>query len=55
MFLISKGILKELPVVVLVRRWGVLQGKVDPCNHHLKITITIILTITITITIIIMI
>ena len=37
MFLISKGILKELPVVVLIRGRRVVQGEVDPGDHHLQI------------------
>ena len=36
MFLISKGILKELPVVVLIRGGRVVQGEVDPRDHHLQ-------------------
>ena len=45
----SKGVLKELPVVVFIRGWSVVQGEVNPGNHHLRITITMTITITITI------
>ena len=47
----SKGVLKELPVVVFIWGWSVVQGEVNPGNHHLRITMTITITITITFTI----
>ena len=44
----SKGVLKELPVVVFIWGWSVVQGEVNPGNHHLRSTITITIKITIT-------
>ena len=35
--LFSKGVFEELPVVVFVGRWRVLQREINPGNHHLRI------------------